>query len=50
MMLNQHHKGFSQILTTMPCLQRKPCYWHRRWYLSGGIQYDTDGKEIIQST
>ncbi len=24
-------------------------HWHRRWYLSGGIQYDTDGKEIIQS-
>lgn len=24
-------------------------HWHRRWYLSGGIQYDTDGKQIIQS-
>lgn len=24
-------------------------HWHRRWYLSAGIQYDTDGKEIIQS-
>ena len=24
-------------------------HWHRRWYLSGGIQYDNDGKQIIQS-
>ncbi|MGO2010823.1 MAG: LPS assembly protein LptD [Pseudoalteromonas sp.] len=24
-------------------------HWHRRWYLSGGIQYDTDGRQIIQS-
>ncbi len=24
-------------------------HWHRRWYLSGGIQYDTDGKQVIQS-
>ncbi|WP_404341067.1 LPS assembly protein LptD [Pseudoalteromonas mariniglutinosa] len=24
-------------------------HWHRRWYLSGGIQYDTDGKQLIQS-
>ncbi|MBQ4832885.1 LPS assembly protein LptD [Pseudoalteromonas sp. MMG010] len=24
-------------------------HWHRRWYLSGGIQYDTDGKQMIQS-
>ncbi|KTF12419.1 LPS assembly protein LptD [Pseudoalteromonas sp. H105] len=24
-------------------------HWHRRWYLSGGIQYDADGKQIIQS-
>ena len=24
-------------------------HWHRRWYLSGGVQYDADGKQIIQS-
>lgn len=24
-------------------------HWHRRWYLSGGVQYDTDGKQVIQS-
>jgi LPS-assembly protein len=24
-------------------------HWHRRWYLSGGIQYDADGKQMIQS-
>ncbi|WP_462159141.1 LPS assembly protein LptD [Pseudoalteromonas sp. GB56] len=24
-------------------------HWHRRWYLSGGIQYDIDGSQMIQS-
>ena len=24
-------------------------HWHRRWYLSAGMQYDTDGKQMIQS-
>ncbi|ATC85327.1 MULTISPECIES: LPS assembly protein LptD [Pseudoalteromonas] len=24
-------------------------HWHRRWYLAGGIQYDTDGKQMVQS-
>ncbi|SFB80298.1 LPS assembly protein LptD [Pseudoalteromonas denitrificans] len=24
-------------------------HWHRRWYLGAGIQYDVDGKELIQS-
>lgn len=24
-------------------------HWHRRWYLSGGVQYDMDGKQMIQS-
>lgn len=24
-------------------------HWHRRWYLSAGVQYDTDGKELINS-
>jgi LPS-assembly protein len=24
-------------------------HWHRRWYLSAGIQYDADTKQLIQS-
>ncbi|MBE0365303.1 LPS-assembly protein [Pseudoalteromonas ulvae UL12] len=24
-------------------------HWHRRWYLSSGVQYDTEGKQFIQS-
>ncbi|MDP5211879.1 LPS assembly protein LptD [Pseudoalteromonas tunicata] len=24
-------------------------HWHRRWYLSTGVQYDNEGKQIIQS-
>jgi LPS-assembly protein len=24
-------------------------HWHQRWYFSGGIQYDTDSKQMIQS-
>ncbi len=24
-------------------------HWHRRWYLGAGIQYDTDGQDLIQS-
>ncbi|WP_042147393.1 MULTISPECIES: LPS assembly protein LptD [unclassified Pseudoalteromonas] len=24
-------------------------HWHRRWYLGAGIQYDVEGKELVQS-
>lgn len=24
-------------------------HWHRRWYLSAGVQYDTDGQDVVQS-
>lgn len=24
-------------------------HWHRRWYLSAGVQYDTDGQSMVQS-
>ncbi len=24
-------------------------HWHKRWYLSGGVQYDVDSKELVQS-
>ncbi|MEI5639390.1 MULTISPECIES: LPS assembly protein LptD [unclassified Pseudoalteromonas] len=24
-------------------------HWHKRWYLSGGVQYDADSKELVQS-
>ncbi|CCQ09451.1 Outer membrane protein Imp, required for envelope biogenesis / Organic solvent tolerance protein precursor [Pseudoalteromonas luteoviolacea B = ATCC 29581] len=24
-------------------------HWHRRWYLGAGVQYDTDGQNVVQS-